>query len=102
MQGVSSKDFVNELGYLGCEEIVHRDNVCLLQRPHSSLSEANLGASVAQQADQPRPNGLTPQESTAQESSDRGMQTLSPNAVLKLCIKCQSSCTLAHKRWSKQ
>ncbi len=96
MQGVSSKNFVNELGYLGCEEIVHRDNICLLQRPHSSLSEANLGASGAQQPHQPRPNGLAPEESTAQESSDRGTQTFNSDAVLVLCVGCHSSCMLAH------
>lgn len=96
-QGVSSKDFVNELGYLGCEEIVHRDNICLLQRPHSNLSEANLGGSMAQQAGGARPNGLAPEESAAQESSDRGMQTFSPGAVLVLCNGCHSSCMLAHR-----
>ena len=83
---MSSKDFVNELGYLGCEEIVHRDNICLLQRPHSNLSEANLGASGSQQAGSTRPNGLAPEESKAQESSDGGMQMFSPHAVLVLCI----------------
>ena len=37
------KDFVNELGYLGCEEIVHRGNTCLLQQPHSCLSVQKCG-----------------------------------------------------------
>lgn len=43
-QGKSSKDFVTELGYLGEEEIVHRDNICLLsQRKYqANFSEANL------------------------------------------------------------
>ena len=72
VQGVSSKDFVNELGYLGCEEIVHRDNICLLQRPHSSLSEANLGAWGGQPAAGVRPNGLATEESRAQDGSEKG------------------------------
>jgi hypothetical protein len=38
VQGASCKVFVSELGYLGCEEIVHRDNSCMMQRPHSCLS----------------------------------------------------------------
>ncbi len=43
LQGVSSKDFVSELGYLGSEEIVHRDNICLLsQQPQANFSEADL------------------------------------------------------------
>ena len=44
MQGKSSKDFVSELGYLGEEEIVHRDNICLLslRRVQANFSEANL------------------------------------------------------------
>jgi hypothetical protein len=39
-----SKDFVTELGYLGEEEIVHRDNICLLsqRRFQANLSDANL------------------------------------------------------------
>lgn len=35
---MASEDFVNELCYLGCEEIGHRGNICLLQQPHSRLS----------------------------------------------------------------
>ena len=44
LQGKSSKDFVTELGYLGEEDIVHRDNICLLsQRKYqANFSEANL------------------------------------------------------------
>ncbi len=44
VQGKSSKDFVTELGYLGEEEIVHRDNICLLsqRRYQANFSEANL------------------------------------------------------------
>ena len=89
-QGVSSKDFINELGYLGCEEIVHRDNICLLQRPHSNLSEANLGASGgvsgAQQAGGARLNGLEGEESRGQEVSDRGMRPLGPTEAAHCLI----------------
>ncbi|BDA41832.1 Glutamate 5-kinase at N-terminal half [Coccomyxa sp. Obi] len=44
IKGKSSKDFVTELGYLGEEEIVHRDNICLLsqRRYQANFSEANL------------------------------------------------------------
>lgn len=43
-QGKSSKDFVAELGYPGAEEIVHRDNICLLsqRRFQANFSEPNL------------------------------------------------------------
>ena len=88
LQGVSSKDFINELGYLGCEEIVHRDNICLLQRPHSNLSEANLGTSNgvsgAQQAGSAPPAGLAIEESKEQEGAVRGRKTFSPTASLVL------------------
>ncbi len=44
-QGVSSKDFVAQLGYLGSEEIVHRDNICLLSRlPGSSNAPSRSGS----------------------------------------------------------
>ena len=62
LQGLSSKDFVTELGYLGCEEIFHRDNICLLQRPHSNLSEANLVASGQQQPSSDLVNGRSNDE----------------------------------------
>ncbi len=44
VQGKSSKEFVSELGYLGEEEIVHRDNICLLsqRRFQANFSEATL------------------------------------------------------------
>jgi hypothetical protein len=44
LQGVSSKDFVHELGYLGSEEIVHRDNICLLSQRRANFSEPDLSA----------------------------------------------------------
>ncbi len=43
-QGISSKDFVAELGYVGSEEIVHRDNICLLTPPPGNASDAALSA----------------------------------------------------------
>ena len=72
LQGLSSKDFVTELGYLSCEEIFHRDNICLLQRPHSSLSEANLVAAGEQQADTALVNGLSPSNDRGHSSPDNG------------------------------
>lgn len=38
---MSSKDFKNQLGYVGAEEIVHRDNISLLtlRRPLSHFSQ---------------------------------------------------------------
>ncbi len=78
MQGVSSKDFVKELGYLGCEEIVHRDNICLLQRPSSNLSEANLKESDINQGSRDPLNGLNSEEDRQQSNSDAGLkETLS-------------------------
>lgn len=72
LQGLSSKDFVTELGYLGCEEIFHRDNICLLQRPHSNPSEANLAASGEQQADSALVNGLSSDDERGRSSPDNG------------------------------
>ena len=72
LQGMSSKDFVTELGYLGCEEIFHRDNICLLQRPHSHLSEANLIAAGEQQADTALVNGLSSGDDRGHSSPDNG------------------------------
>ena len=72
---------MNELGYLGCEEIVHRDNICLLQRPHSSLSEANLKEAGNNQSSREQPNGLTSEEDRQHGRSDAGekeMQSIPP------------------------
>lgn len=72
---------MNELGYLGCEEIVHRDNICLLQRPHSNLSEANLKESGNNQSSRDQPNGLTSEENRQHGRSDAGekeMQSIPP------------------------
>ena len=74
---MSSKDFVHELGYLGCEEIVHRDNICLLQRPHSSLSDANLDISGAQPASSAPPNRDVSKQSNGHGSSAEGVDHLS-------------------------
>ena len=70
-QGLSSKDFVTELGYLGCEEIIHRDNICLLQRPHSNPSEA-LVASGGQQGGSALINGLWSDDERGHSSPDNG------------------------------
>lgn len=40
---MASEDFVNELGYPGCEEMVHRAHICLPQQPHSCLSVQKYG-----------------------------------------------------------
>ena len=72
LQGLSSKDFVTELGYLGCEEIFHRDNICLLQRPHSNLSVADLVASEEQQAGSALVNGLSSDDEWGHSSPDNG------------------------------
>ena len=42
VQGISSKDFVAELGYVGSEEIVHRDNICLLTPAPGNASDVAL------------------------------------------------------------
>ncbi|KAK9846452.1 hypothetical protein WJX81_004071 [Elliptochloris bilobata] len=43
MKGKSSRDFAEELGYVGSEEVVHRDNVCQLtqRRPSSDASHGH-------------------------------------------------------------
>lgn len=80
---MSSKDFVNELGYLGCEEIVHRDNICLLQRPHSNLSEANLQDSGNSQSSRDQPNGLTSEGGGQHGSSDAGEKEMQSTSLLQ-------------------
>ena len=93
VQGVSSKDFVNELGYLGCEEIVHRDNICLLQRPHSNLSEANLKESGNSQSSRDQPNGLTSEEGGQHGSSDAGEKEMQSTSLLQdPWLLCQRKC----------
>lgn len=78
LQGLNSKDFATELGYLGCEEICHRDNICLLQRPHGSMSHPNLSASAGvQQSSTDRPNGSAPREESRRNGSpDRGTESI--------------------------
>ena len=93
-QGVSSKDFVQQLGYIGSEEIVHRDNICLLSRlPGSSTEALSRAASPAPGA--PLLAGL-PSTLCPMLCSDRTLQANPQHSTAGHCsghtIKCMHGC----------
>lgn len=56
MQGKSSKSFRDELGFVGSEEIIHRNNICLLSVIQSTDSDPNQdGVPVLPTEDEPSP-----------------------------------------------
>ena len=56
-QGKSSRDFAEELGYVGSEEVVHRDNICQLTQRRASGDGAAPGAHLPQAAPDPESRG---------------------------------------------
>ena len=56
-QGKSSRDFAEELGYVGSEEVVHRDNICQLTQRRASGDGAAPDAHLPQAAPDPESRG---------------------------------------------
>lgn len=56
-QGKSSRDFAEELGYVGSEEVVHRDNICQLTQRRASGDGAAPDAHLPLAAPDPGSRG---------------------------------------------
>jgi len=57
-QGKPSRDFAEELGYVGSEEVVHRDNICQLTQRRAASED---GASGTSRAASPTPAAAGPE-----------------------------------------
>lgn len=55
VQGKSSKTFKDELGYVGSEEIIHRNNICLLSIVSSLNADPNQDGTPDPTPDEPPP-----------------------------------------------
>ena len=66
VQGKSSKTFKDELGFVGSEEIIHRNNICLLSIVQSLETNINLDGTPDSTPDEQSPSKL--QYSTAYDS----------------------------------
>ncbi|KAL3157182.1 hypothetical protein ABBQ38_001421 [Trebouxia sp. C0009 RCD-2024] len=60
VQGKSSKTFKDELGYVGSEEIIHRNNICLLSIVQSLDTDANQDGTPDPTPDEPSPMTVPP------------------------------------------
>ena len=60
MQGKSSRTFKEELGYIGSEEIIHRNNICLLSIVPSLSADPNQDGTPDPTPDEPSPTKLPP------------------------------------------
>ena len=60
MQGKSSRTFKDELGYIGSEEIIHRNNICLLSIVPSLSADPNQDGTPDPTPDEPSPTKLPP------------------------------------------
>ena len=58
MQGKSSKRFQDELGYVGSEEIIHRNNICLLSIIQNLETDGDLDGTPDPIPDEPSPMKL--------------------------------------------
>ena len=90
MQGVSSKEFQEVLGYGGSDEIVHRDNISMvtLRNPPAlgvalggSASSGNL-AEAAQEPESTRAEGDEPSSNGEDESADAAAAPVAASGVL--------------------
>ena len=59
-QGKSSRTFKDELGYVGSEEIIHRNNICLLSIVSSLNADPNQDGTPDPTPDEPPPTKIPP------------------------------------------
>ena len=74
-QGKSSRDFAEELGYVGSEEVVHRDNICQLTQRRASGDGAAPDTHLPQAAPDPGsrgPEGLRSGPASGTGTPERG------------------------------
>ena len=68
MKGKSSKTFKDELGYVGSEEIIHRNNICLLSIVTSLNADPNQDGTPDPTPDEPSPAKTLPPAYTSMTS----------------------------------